>query len=131
MPWNSRIFFATALSCAYSRPCDPDPVNRLLEQLEIGGDAVVGGIVAGERLGEVEDQVAVDARKGVQALDRPVEDVQRGVVSELAERLRDFVLDFLLVEGSRQRRLLRRSAAGFLRLLPAIVEDENVQFAHE
>ena len=33
--------------------------EALVDQLEVGGDAVVGGVVAGERLGEVEDEIAV------------------------------------------------------------------------
>ncbi len=105
--------------------------ESLVDQLEVGRDAVVGGVVAGERLGEVEDQIAVHPRERVQALGRAVEDVQRRVVPELAERVGDFVLDFFLVERARQRRLVGGRGAGLLRLLPAIVEDDDVQFSHE
>ena len=64
-------------------------------------------------------------------LERAVEHVQRRLVTELAERLGDFVLDFFLVERSRQRRLLGGGdGARLLRLFPAIVDDENVECAH-
>ena len=49
----------------------PAPVNALVDELEVRGDGVVGGVVAGERLGEVEDEVAVDARERVQDLGEP------------------------------------------------------------
>jgi hypothetical protein len=62
----------------------------------------------------------------VQALDRPIETVERRLVTELAQRLRNFLLDFLLVERARQRRLLSRRRFLF-RLLPPIVEDYDVQ----
>ena len=103
----------------------------LAEEFEIARDAVVRSVVPGKRLGKIEDQVAVGPRQRVQALGGPVEDVQRGIVTELAQRLGNFILDFFLVEGPRQRGLFRRCAASLFRLLPAIVEDENVQFAHE
>ena len=93
----------------------------LVDQLEVGGDAVVGGVVAGERLGEVEDQIALHPRQRVQALERSVEHVQRRLVPELAERVGDFVLDFLLVERARQRRLVRGAAAA----LPALPSDRR------
>ena len=74
MPWNSRIFLATALSCAVEQAVRSRAGEALVEQLEVGGDAVVGGVVAGERLGQVEHQIAVHARQRVEALDRSVED---------------------------------------------------------
>ncbi len=83
-----------------------------------------------ERFGEVEDQIAIDARQRVQPLERSVEDVERGVVTELAERLGNLVLDFFLVERPRERCLVC-GRAGLFRLLPSIVEDDDVQFAHE
>ena len=76
MPWNSRIFLATALSCAVEQAVRSRAGEALVDELEVGGDAVVGGVVAGERLGEVEDQIAVHARDRVEALDRSVEAVQ-------------------------------------------------------
>ena len=51
------------------------------------------------------------------------------LVAELAERVGDFVLDFFLVEGARQRRLVGGRGV-LVRLLPPIVEDDNVQAAH-
>ena len=51
------------------------------------------------------------------------------VVAKLAERVGDFVLDFFLVERPRQRRLLGRRGVVFL-LLPAIVQNDDVQRAH-
>ncbi len=51
-------------------------------------------------------------------------------MSQLAERLGDFVLDFFLVERARQRRLVGGALADVFRLLPAVVEDDDVQFAH-
>ena len=51
------------------------------------------------------------------------------VVTQLAERVGDFVLDFFLVEGARQRRLVGRGGVVFL-LLPPIVQDDDVQRAH-
>ena len=94
------------------------------DQLEVGGDAEIREVVAGERLGEVEHEVAVHPREGVEALDRSVEAVQGRVVSELAERFDDLVLDFSLVERPRQRRAL--GPAVVVRLLPAIVDDDDV-----
>ena len=75
----------------------------LVDQLEIRRDAGVGAVVAGERLGEIEDEIAVHARDRMEALDRSVEAVQGGGVAKLAERVGDFVLDFFLVERARQR----------------------------
>ena len=95
--------------------------EALAEQLEVGGDAVVRGVVAGERFGQVEDQIAIQLREGVQAFRRSVEDVEVGVVPELAERLGDFVLDFFLVERARQRRLV----GGGARRLPAPPSDRR------
>ena len=91
---------------------------------------VVGRVVAGERLGEVEDEIAIHARQRVQPLGRPVEDVEGRLVPELDERLGDFVLDFFLVERARQRRLVGRTRGGVFRLLPPIVEDDDIQCAH-
>jgi hypothetical protein len=109
----------------------PAAGERLAEQLHVRGDAVVGGVVPAEGLGEVEDQVGVDACQGVQALHRAVEHVQRGVVPEPAERFGDFVFDFLLVERARQRDLVTRRGRGIIRFVPAIVKNKNVQFAHK
>ena len=50
-------------------------------------------------------------------------------MSQLDERLRDFVLDLFLVERARQRRFVGGGGAVF-RLLPAVVEDDDVQCAH-
>ena len=47
----------------------------------------------------------------VQALGRSVEHVERRLVSELAQRVGDFVLDFFLVERARQRRLVGRGGS--------------------
>ena len=51
-------------------------------------------------------------------------------MSQLAERVGDFVLDFFLVERARQRRLVGGTGAGLLRLLPPVVEDDDIQCAH-
>src|SRR5205085_9499713 len=71
--------------------------EALVDQLEIRADRGVGAVVAGEGLGEIEDQIAVHARERMQALDRSVETVQGRGVAKLAERVGDFVLDFFLV----------------------------------
>src|SRR5262245_55188505 len=100
----------------------------LLNQLEIRGDTVIGGVVSGERFREVEDEIALHPRQRVQTLERSIENVERGFVTELAERLGNLFLHFLLVQISRQRCLVR-SRAGLLRPLPPIVEDDNAKFA--
>ena len=51
--------------------------DPLVDELEIRGDGVVGGVVAGERLGEIEDEIAIEARQRVQPLGRSIEDVER------------------------------------------------------
>src|SRR5262249_61674850 len=103
--------------------------ETFLEQFEVPGDARVGGVVAGERLGEIEDEIAVEARERVEALDRSVEAVERRVVTEFAEGLGDFVFDFLLVQRPRQRRLLIPGGL-FVPLVPSIVQNYDVQGAH-
>src|SRR5688572_20363637 len=80
--------------------------EALLNQLEIGGNAVVSRIVAAERFGEVENQIAIDARQRVQPFERSVENVERRVVAELAERFGNFLLDFFLVQRPRERCLV-------------------------
>ena len=52
------------------------PGEALAEQLEIRGDAVVGGVVPGERLGQVEHEIAIELGEAVQALGRSVEHVR-------------------------------------------------------
>ena len=101
--------------------------EALVEQFEVGGETVVRGVVAGERFGEVEDEIDIQLREAVQALDRSVEDVAIGLVTEFAQRLGDFVLDFFLVEGARERRLV--GGCGLFGRFPAIVEDGNLQCA--
>ena len=60
-----------------------------------------------------------------------VEDMQGRLVFQLAERLGDFVFDFLLVERPGQRRLLcARHAVRVVGSFPAIVYDKNVECAH-
>ena len=61
----------------------PRPREPLLDQLQVGRDAVIGRVVAGERLRKVEHEIAIVAREGVKALERPIEDVERRLVSEL------------------------------------------------
>ena len=73
MPWNAKIFFAIALSCASISPWVPEPRVALADQFEKAGDLEVRGVVAGKRLGEVEDQIALDARQRQQALGRAVQ----------------------------------------------------------
>jgi hypothetical protein len=102
----------------------------LADQLEVRGDAVISEVVAAERLCEIENEIALHARERVEALDRSVEYVRRRVVTELAERVGNFVLDFFLVECARQRRLLRRRGSRLLRFFPPVVQDDDVQFAH-
>jgi hypothetical protein len=51
-------------------------------------------------------------------------------VSKLLERLGDFVLDLLLVERARQRRLVRGCSIRRLGFFPAIVKYDDMQFAH-
>ena len=75
----------------------------LADQLEEAGDLEVGGVVVGKRLGEVEDQIALHPRQRQQALLRAVELVHHRLVSELGQRLGDFLLDFFLVERARRR----------------------------
>jgi hypothetical protein len=104
--------------------------EALRNQFEIGGDAGVGGIVPGEGLGEIEDDVAVHPRQRVQALDRTIEAVERCLVAKLAERLGDFVLDFSLVKSTREGRLLGRRGGVVFLILPAIVQNYDVQRAH-
>jgi hypothetical protein len=70
----------------------------------------------GERLAQVEDEVAVQPRQRVEALQRSVELMQRRLVAELRQRIDDLLLDFLLVERPHDRRL---AVAGRLRPLPA------------
>ena len=104
--------------------------DALVDELEVGGDGVVGGVVTGERFGEVENEIAFHARERMQRLGRAIEAMERGLVSQLAQRVGDFVLDFFLVERARQRRLVGGTGAGLLRLLPPIVEDDDIQCAH-
>jgi hypothetical protein len=65
----------------------------------------------------------------MQALGRAVEHVQRRLVSELPQRFRNFVLDFLLVERAGQRGLVGRCIR-LLGFLPPVVENDDIQFAH-
>jgi hypothetical protein len=74
------------------------------DQFQIRRDARVGGVVAREGFRQIEDEIAVQARERVEALDRSVEAVKRRVMTEFAERVGNFVFDFLLVERARQRR---------------------------
>ena len=87
-----------------ARPC-----KSLADELEIRGDVVVGGVVAGERFAEVENEIAVELGQGVEALQRAVELVQRRLVLELRERVDDFVFDFFLVERADERRFAVRA----------------------
>ena len=80
-----------------------------------------------ERLAEVEDEVAVELGERVQALQRAVELVQRRLVAELGQRVDDFLLDFLLVEGADERRLAV-GARVVVFGLPPIVEDDDLSF---
>jgi hypothetical protein len=106
------------------------PGNALVEKFELCSDAIVGGVVPAEGLGEVEHEIAVHPGERVQALRRTVQHVQRRVVSELAEGLGDFVLDFFLIEGARQRRPVRRWSVRLLGFFPPIEKDDDMQFTH-
>jgi hypothetical protein len=65
----------------------------------------------------------------VEALDGSIEAVQRRAVPQLAQRVRDFFFDFFLVERSRQRAFFSRRRF-LVRLVPPIVEDDDVQRTH-
>jgi hypothetical protein len=67
-----------------------------------------------------------DRESACERLERAVEHVQRRLVPELAERLGDFVLDFLLVERSRQGAVTAGvpSSSGSSQ---RVVEDEAVE----
>ena len=101
-----------------------------VDALAVRGLGVVRRVVAGKRLREIEDEIAIEARQRMQPLGGSVEDVEVGDVSQLDERFGDFVLDFFLVERACQRRFVGGTAAGFFRLLPTVVEDDDIQCAH-
>ncbi len=131
MPWNAKIFFATALSCASIRPCVPVPVYFFPSSSRNAGNLEVGRVVVRKRLGEVEHQVAFEPGEAEQALQRPVELVEDRLVAELGQRFGDLLLDLLLVERAHDGRLL--GGAGGLFLLVnehPVVEDDDFEFAH-
>ena len=102
----------------------------LAEQLEERRDLEVGCVVVGERLGEVEDEVAVGAGKAQQALLRAVELVHDGLMPKLHERLGNLGLDFLLVERTDDGTLVARGLVLVFVDEHAIVKDDDLQFAH-
>ena len=83
----------------------------LAEQLQERRDLEIGGVVVGERLGEVEHEIAVDAGQAEQALLGAIELVHHRLVAELGERLGDLLLDLFLVERAAPR-ATSRCAAG-------------------
>ena len=129
-PVELENLFGDRLVLPVQEPARPGARDPLPQQLEIRGNAVVSGVVSAERFREIEDEIAVDAGQRVKRLRRSVEQVQRRVVSELAQRFRDFVLDFFLVERAGQRPLVRGWCIRLVGFFPAIVKDDDVQFAH-
>ena len=66
--------------------------------------------------------------KRVQALHASIETVQLRLVPEFFQRLRDFILDLLLVERTRQRRFRIRRRPFFVRFVPPVVKDDDLLF---
>ena len=99
------------------RACAGEPLS---DQFEIRRDCRVSGVVASERFGKVEDEIAFHARERVQALRRSVQTMQRRGVPQLDQRIAHFVFDFLLVERAGQRRLLA-GAHLLVLIVPAVV----------
>src|SRR5262245_44153737 len=102
----------------------------LPNQLEIRGNLEVGGVVAVERLAQVEYHVAVHARQSEEALHGSIDFVEDRLVTELGERLRDFLFDLFLVEGADNRRLV--VGGGLLVFIDEnpIVNNHYFEFAH-
>ena len=100
------------------------------DQIEERRDLEVRGVVIGKRLGQVENQIAVEARQCQQALGVAVQLVEHRVVTQLAEDFGDFVLYFLLIERPDDRRLLDRSRRLFVFNEHTVIENDDFQFAH-
>src|ERR1700716_3035416 len=110
-----------------------------LEQIEEGGDVDVLAVVAGVRLGQVEDQVRRAARETEQAF-LALQQVEEGLVPPLLERLehllaREFGHPLRLARGRslrfvllarRNRRRTKRRGRGVARTL---VEDRDLQLS--
>src|SRR6185436_10260689 len=69
---------------------------RKVEEIEVGGDVQILRVVAPVGLGEVEDEVGLDARERLQAAPASVEAVLDHRVAPLDERVRDLLAVALL-----------------------------------
>jgi hypothetical protein len=98
-----------------------------MEQVEVGGEVDVLGVVARPRLGEVEHEVALGVGEHLERLGRAVHlDVERRMPVR-PERLVDLLAIFLfgLPAAARRLRLLR-----LLAVVPHVVEHRNPQLGH-